>query len=285
MKPNPFISRLLPFLMILYISLQLYVAQNPNYTTSNLPVLLSIGFIFMIILFEIIFPYRNDWHFWNDRQSFNDIILYLVNTIVILKCAPNLTILKNKLHLTNITIWPEELPLLLQLLLAFIIFDFFYYWFHRLSHTIRYLWIFHAVHHSAEKIHFLKGNRSNLFFDALPYFVLTVFPLAFLNPPNQIFIMMAIILRDFSFMIHSNISLQFPSWWEKLFVSPKLHQMHHDKFIDNGMGYNFSTLTLIWDKIFGTFKPFDNLKTISTGIENDPVSKNVFWQIFFPFKK
>ena len=31
--------------------------------------------------------------------------------------------------------------------------DFLYYWFHRCSHEIRWMWATHNVHHSAERIH------------------------------------------------------------------------------------------------------------------------------------
>ena len=34
-----------------------------------------------------------------------------------------------------------------------------YYWAHRLSHQIPFLWRFHAIHHSAEQLDFLVNTR------------------------------------------------------------------------------------------------------------------------------
>ena len=108
------------------------------------------------LILEIIFPYRKDWYFWKDPQSKNDIFLYIFNTIFLIKAMTIIKLLQQKLHLNSIDIWPEKLPFIIQLLLAFLFFDFFYYWFHRLSHTIKFIWMFHAVHHSCNKLHFLK---------------------------------------------------------------------------------------------------------------------------------
>lgn len=43
--------------------------------------------------------------------------------------------------------------------------DFLYYWFHRLSHTISWMWTTHAVHHSSEEV----SLRVAIFLHSLPY--------------------------------------------------------------------------------------------------------------------
>ena len=284
MPSNKVIASILPFFLLGYACISLLVFLHFSYPIEKAQFICSMTFLFMCLLFEVLFPFRKDWQFWKDKQSKNDIILYIFNTIFLIKAVSIINLIKLKLHVSSVDIWPINLPFIVQLLIAFYIFDFFYYWFHRLSHTVKQLWIFHAVHHSGNKIHFLKGNRSNLFLDALPYLFLTVFPLAFLNPPKEIYITMGYILTIFSFLVHSNINMQFPKLWEFFFISPKLHYMHHDIKVENSIGYNFSTLTLFWDKIFGTFKDYDQPEKINVGIENDPVNQSIFWQIFYPFK-
>ena len=96
---------------------------------------------------------------------------------------------------------------------------------------------------------------------------------------------MAYILSIFSFLVHSNINLNFPKWWETFFISPKLHYMHHDKRVENNIGYNFSTLTLIWDKVFGTFRNYSDVEILNVGIENNKINDSIFWQIIYPYKK
>jgi len=41
------------------------------------------------------------------------------------------------------------------IVLLFFLDDFCYYWFHRLSHSIRFLWASHSIHHSSEKYLFV----------------------------------------------------------------------------------------------------------------------------------
>ena len=40
--------------------------------------------------------------------------------------------------------------------------DFVQYWFHRAFHRIPFLWGFHAVHHSAQKMDWLAGSRMHI---------------------------------------------------------------------------------------------------------------------------
>src|ERR1700678_2832190 len=48
-------------------------------------------------------------------------------------------------------------------LLAVVVIDFFYYWEHRLNHTMRLFWAFHEVHHSSPWMNFTTSFRLNWF--------------------------------------------------------------------------------------------------------------------------
>ena len=50
----------------------------------------------------------------------------------------------------------------LNLLLLFVLQDFLYYWFHRASHSIRWLWASHVVHHSSRLMNFSTAFRQSL---------------------------------------------------------------------------------------------------------------------------
>jgi sterol desaturase/sphingolipid hydroxylase (fatty acid hydroxylase superfamily) len=48
-------------------------------------------------------------------------------------------------------------PLWLQIIEILLITDFVQYWAHRAFHRIPFLWKFHAIHHSAERMDWLAG--------------------------------------------------------------------------------------------------------------------------------
>jgi len=151
-----------------------------NYTAEKAQFFCSILFLVTCICLETLIPFRKDWSFWKDKQSVNDIVLYLFNSFFLFKINFILINFIERHHL-SFSFWPTQLPIFIQLLLAFIVFDFIYYWFHRLSHTIYFVWMFHAVHHSGTKMHTFKGNRSNLFLDALPFSFIFVFFITFFH--------------------------------------------------------------------------------------------------------
>lgn len=43
--------------------------------------------------------------------------------------------------------------------LLFVAVEFTYYWYHRFSHTVRWMWASHAVHHSPEELNVLASFR------------------------------------------------------------------------------------------------------------------------------
>ncbi|MCV6021668.1 sterol desaturase family protein, partial [Escherichia coli] len=49
-------------------------------------------------------------------------------------------------------------------LLLMLLQDFFYYWFHRASHRIRWMWAAHVVHHSSERMNFSTAFRQSLMY-------------------------------------------------------------------------------------------------------------------------
>ena len=53
-------------------------------------------------------------------------------------------------------IWPVYSPLVVQLLIVMLLGDLHEYWYHRLTHTVAWLWPLHAVHHTPIRLHALS---------------------------------------------------------------------------------------------------------------------------------
>ena len=66
--------------------------------------------------------------------------------------------------------WSEGLPLWSRVAMALMLGDLLTYWFHRACHHYEFLWRFHAVHHSAERLDWLAAHREHpLFANLAPY--------------------------------------------------------------------------------------------------------------------
>jgi len=128
--------------------------------------------------------------------------------------------------------------------------DFFYYWFHRAPHRIRWMWASHVTHHSSERLNFSTAFRQSLTYPVSGMWLFWL-PLAWLGfEPKNIIAVVAINL-GFQFFVHTETVGKL-GWLEKIFNTPSHHRVHHarnPKYIDR----NYAGVLIIWDKLFGTY--------------------------------
>ena len=129
--------------------------------------------------------------------------------------------------------------------------DFFYYWFHRLSHEISLLWGTHVVHHQSEEYNLSVALRQSAtqVFGSFWFYL----PLAFFGFSPITFIVVSQIQTLYQFWIHTRFINKMPAWFEFVFNTPSHHRVHHGvnpKYIDKNHGGTF----IIFDRIFGTFQ-------------------------------
>ena len=145
----------------------------------------------------------------------------------------------------------EHLPLWAIWLLTFILIDLVFYFYHRLSHRVRFLWAIHMSHHSSEEMNFAVSFRQAWFgpVSKIPFFI--VLPLIGLDP--TIIAIAGVISTLWGIVGHTQIINRLGPL-ELVFNTPSHHRVHHgsnEEYIDK----NFGNLLIIWDKIFGTFEP------------------------------
>ncbi|UQA55289.1 sterol desaturase family protein [Polyangium aurulentum] len=127
--------------------------------------------------------------------------------------------------------------------------DFFYYWFHRVSHRMALAWAAHAPHHQSEDFNLAVALRQGPFQPA----VSRVFylPLAFLGFPPAMTAAAIGINTVYQFWIHTELIGKLgPLEW--VLNTPSHHRAHHGcepKYIDR----NHGGILIIWDRLFGTF--------------------------------
>jgi sterol desaturase/sphingolipid hydroxylase (fatty acid hydroxylase superfamily) len=148
-----------------------------------------------------------------------------------------------------------------------------YYWVHRYSHEIRWMWAQHSVHHSAQQLTLSVAYRLGwMQFVAGPWlFLIPVCWLGF-DPRAVMFMFAANLLYQFWLHTETVGRLGVLEW---VFNTPSHHRVHHaiePEYLDR----NYGGVLIIWDKLFGTFAQYREDKPITYGMvrqidTNNPV--------------
>jgi sterol desaturase/sphingolipid hydroxylase (fatty acid hydroxylase superfamily) len=158
-------------------------------------------------------------------------------------------------------------------LVAFVLYDFSYYWVHRIGHTMNISWASHVVHHSSEEYNLTTALRQT----SVPNVIGWVFyiPLAFMGFPPIVLISVGSLNLLYQFWVHTQAIDQMPKWYEFLFVTPSNHRVHHAKnkrYIDKNYGGVF-----LWDRLFGTYQAELKEEKVVFGISTQLASWNPVW--------
>lgn len=140
---------------------------------------------------------------------------------------------------------------LLQGLLFFLIFDFFYYWMHRLQHVSPWLWAQHKLHHADRSVNVTTGQRHHWLEEPLRVFIVFL-PLGMLfdiQPPNIAWLWSVLLL--WGYVIHLNLRIPFGPL-TPVIAGPQLHRLHHSLKPEH-TDVNFAAFFPVWDVLFGTY--------------------------------
>jgi sterol desaturase/sphingolipid hydroxylase (fatty acid hydroxylase superfamily) len=139
--------------------------------------------------------------------------------------------------------------------------DFCYYWFHRASHRVRWMWAAHVVHHSSESMNFSTAFRQSLMYPLAGMWLFWL-PLVIIGfDPNWV-VFVVLLNLGLQFFVHTQAVRSLgPLEW--ITNTPSHHRVHHGRnpqYIDK----NYAGILIIWDKLFGTFAP--EQETVEYGI-------------------
>jgi len=151
-----------------------------------------------------------------------------------------------------------------EVLTTFILFDGLDYWWHRWNHQVPFLWRFHRVHHVDTHVDVttsLRFHPGELF---LSYFAKTIW-IFFWGPSILGYLLFETGISAYSQFHHSNIDFSDPlerklRW---IHMTPRVHASHHTVSL-RSRDANFSTIFLVWDRIFKTFREpdFEEMKQL-----------------------
>ncbi len=135
-------------------------------------------------------------------------------------------------------------------ILLFLLNDFVFYWFHRISHVVRILWAFHVAHHSSEQYNFSTAVRNNFLIQTFRYFAWA--PIALLGFDPLAIILMDSLAYMYQLFVHTQ-TIRSLGIFERFLNTPSHHRVHHGsnpEYIDK----NYGAILIIWDKMFGTYQ-------------------------------
>ncbi len=130
-----------------------------------------------------------------------------------------------------------------------------FYWGHRWTHEIPFLWRFHAVHHNPAEVYFLVSARAhpvdNVFTRLCGLIPVYILGLATPLTPagGTVSALLVLALTMWGFLIHANLRWRLgPLEW--VISTPAFHHWHHT--LAEPRDRNFASMLPCMDRIFGT---------------------------------
>lgn len=157
--------------------------------------------------------------------------------------------------------------------------DFFYYWFHRASHRVRWMWAAHVVHHSSERMNFSTAFRQSLMYPLAGMWMFWL-PLVVIGFEPKWVVFVVLLNLGLQFFVHTQW-IRSLGILEYIFNTPSHHRVHHGRnaqYIDK----NYAGVLIIWDKVFNTFEP--EVETVRYGISKPVNSFNPIVVTFSEWK-
>ncbi|WP_329742781.1 sterol desaturase family protein [Dyella sp. A6] len=152
-------------------------------------------------------------------------------------------------------VWPHRLTTITldsiwSFLLLFIGEEFFYYWYHRAAHRVRWFWATHAVHHSPGQLNLASAYRLG-WTGKLTGTALFFAPLVWIGfPPQTVLLTLALNLL-YQFWLHATWIPRL-GWLEYVLNTPSAHRVHHASNLDY-LDANFGGVLIVFDRLFGTY--------------------------------
>lgn len=216
----------------------------------------SASVLFLLILAEALWPFLP---FERERERVRHVLqnfgLWLI-TFMVANVGFGIMLLdvQNRLLETQFGVfhWLDT-PFALKLVIGILLLDFAEYIFHRLSHSVRGLWLLHAVHHSDPHLNVTTSLRfhpgeimMNISWKLCVCWILGL-PLWFVGARGLIMVVTTLVQ-------HSNV--RWPPALDMalrpVFVTPSLHRCHHSAdHAENDS--NFGEIFSFWDRLFGTY--------------------------------
>jgi sterol desaturase/sphingolipid hydroxylase (fatty acid hydroxylase superfamily) len=259
-----------------------------------IPLLDYVGSPIFITLFALLFflqwkwPLRRD-HFAALRRLVRN-LLFSVPAFVLLRLllipiplAHAYWAQRNEIGLLN---W-IKLPPLVAAIVAFVLMDWAYYWWHWTMHRIAFFWRFHNVHHTDLDLDVTTAARFHFgeILLSIPYRLLLV---VLLGVSPLTYLVFEIVFESATMFHHSNwrLSLGLERILNYVIVTPRMHGIHHS-IVERETDSNWGTIFSWWDRIHRSLRRDIPQAEITIGVAafRDEQQLTVGKLLTLPFKR
>ncbi len=143
----------------------------------------------------------------------------------------------------------SEMPVL-HWVLGLVLYDFFYYWWHRFTHEVNLGWATHVVHHQSQEYNLAVALRQSVtsWITGFPFYI----PMAILGVSPLVWAISGAVSLLYQFWIHTEVIDKLGPL-ESVMNTPSHHRVHHainPQYLDK----NYAAILIVWDRMFGTFE-------------------------------
>jgi sterol desaturase/sphingolipid hydroxylase (fatty acid hydroxylase superfamily) len=174
----------------------------------------------------------------------------LLNTAAIIAGVIVVIVLFKWARIDASATWLAARPVWLQGAIAFLMFEVLGYWYHRFSHTVPFLWRFHAVHHSSSTLDWLSAPRLHPL-EGFFGFLLIAPPMYVLGVSAQAIGVFGVFTQLWAILLHANLRWRLRPL-DGIWGTPEYHHWHHSNHPE-ARNRNFSGQLPVVDMVFGTY--------------------------------
>ena len=213
------------------------------------PIALAVPVFFLLIGLELLVARARRRRVYRFTDSFADLGCGVTQRVVLLLFEASLLAVYALLY-EHGRLWTFAPGSAWPWIIAIVGVDLGYYWWHRLSHEVNFLWAVHVVHHQSEDYNLAVALRQAVLspITVMPFYL----PLAVLGVPLFHYFIVVALSTLYQFWIHTELVDRMGPL-EYLINTPSLHRVHHGvnpEYLDK----NYAATFICWDQLFGTLR-------------------------------
>lgn len=227
---------------------------------------------FLLIFVELVTGIRRGRNTYRLNDSINSLSLGILSQV----SGVFMTLLRIGIYgwlVEHVALWRLPADSIWVWVTGLLLYDFCYYWLHRMGHKVNVLWAAHVVHHQSEQYNLSTALRQTSSGALLGW--IFYLPMAVLGYPLKVFVIVGLIDLLYQFWVHTE-QVGRLGWFDRVFVSPSNHRVHHavnDIYLDK----NYGGILILWDRLFGTFIDERDDEKIVYGTRSPLRSWNPVW--------